>query len=80
MTEYLVAFNDEWVPDLTDEDLREASKAASALTAEMKAAGVLIFTGGLDDEAPLFTQCAGGGHRSRRQGDRGGRPRAAAAR
>jgi hypothetical protein len=21
MTEYLIAFNDEWVPDLTDEDL-----------------------------------------------------------
>jgi hypothetical protein len=24
MTEYLIAFNDEWVPDLTDEDLRES--------------------------------------------------------
>jgi hypothetical protein len=32
MTEYLIAFNDEWVPDLTDEDLRGASKAASALS------------------------------------------------
>ena len=55
MTEYLIAFNAEWVPDLTDEDLREASRAASALRAEMKAAGVLIFTGGLDDQAPIHT-------------------------
>ena len=36
MTEYLIAFNDEWVPDLTVEDLREKSKAARALVAEMK--------------------------------------------
>ena len=43
MPEYLIAFNAEWVPNLTDEDLREASRAASALRAEMKAAGVLIF-------------------------------------
>jgi hypothetical protein len=55
MTEYLIAFNDEWVPDLTDDDLREASKRVSALRAEMKAAGVLIFTGGLDDAAPVFS-------------------------
>src|SRR3954452_14336744 len=55
MTEYLIAFNHEWVPDLTDEDLREASRRVSALRAEMKAAGVLIFTGGLDDEAPVLS-------------------------
>ncbi|MEP6758467.1 MAG: YciI family protein [Actinomycetota bacterium] len=55
MTEYLIAFNDEWVPDLTDEDLREASKRVSVLRAEMKAAGVLIFTGGLDDAAPVVS-------------------------
>jgi hypothetical protein len=55
MTEYLIAFNNEWVPDLTDEDLREASKRTNALRAEMTAAGVLIFTGGLDDAAPVFS-------------------------
>jgi hypothetical protein len=55
MTEYLIAFNDEWVPDHTDEELREKSKAVRALVAEMKAAGVLIFTGGLDDAAPVFS-------------------------
>ena len=61
MAEYLIAFNDEWVPDLTDQDLREASKAISALRAEMKAAGVLIFTGGLDDAAPVFSVDASNG-------------------
>ena len=54
MTEYLIAFNDEWVPDLTDEDLRDASDRVRTLRQEMQAAGVLIFTGGLDDEAPVF--------------------------
>ena len=61
MTEYLIAFNDEWVPELTDDDLRKAAKAAGALVAEMKAAGVLIFTGGLDDEAPVFSVDASSG-------------------
>ena len=61
MAEYLIAFNDEWVPDLTDEDLREASKAVRALRTEMKSAGVLIFTGGLDDAAPVFSADASSG-------------------
>jgi hypothetical protein len=61
MPEYLIAFNNEWIPDLTDEDLREASKRVSALRAEMKAAGVLIFTGGLDPDAPVFSVDASSG-------------------
>src|SRR4051794_41787781 len=49
MTEYLIAFNDEWVPDLTQEELRERGRAGRAVIEEMKAAGVFIFTdGGLD--------------------------------
>jgi hypothetical protein len=55
MPEYLVAFNDEWLPNLTDDDLREASRRVRALRAEMREAGVLIFTGGLDDESPVFS-------------------------
>jgi hypothetical protein len=55
VTEYLIAFNGEWVPDHTLEELREKSRALRPLVAEMKAAGVLIFTGGLDDEAPVFS-------------------------
>jgi hypothetical protein len=55
MAEYLIAFNGEWMPpDLTDDDLREASRRVGALRAEMQAAGVLIFTGGLDDDDPVF--------------------------
>ena len=40
MAEYLIAFNDEWVPDNTVEELREKSKAVRELIEEMKAAGV----------------------------------------
>ena len=61
MTEYLIAFNDEWVPDHTVEELREKSRATRALIAEMKAAGVFIFTGGLDDAAPVFSVDASSG-------------------
>ena len=61
MTEYLIVFNDEWVPDHTDAELREKSTAVRALIAEMKAAGVLIFTGGLDDAAPAFSVDASSG-------------------
>ena len=61
MTEYLIAFNDKWVPDHTVEELREKSKALKPLLAEMKAAGVLIFTGGLNDAAPVFSVDASSG-------------------
>ena len=53
MTEYLIVFNDEWVPDLTDEELRRASERGRALREEMQAAGVLVFMGGLDPRAPV---------------------------
>jgi hypothetical protein len=61
MTEYLIAFNDEWVPDHTVDELREKSKAVRSLIAEMKAAGVFIFLGGLDDAAPVFSVDASSG-------------------
>ncbi|MGI8429533.1 MAG: YciI family protein [Solirubrobacteraceae bacterium] len=60
MTEYLIAFNDEWVPDHTAGELREKSRALRPLVAEMKGAGVLIFTGGLDDTAPFSVDAPGG--------------------
>jgi hypothetical protein len=60
MPEYLIAFNDEWVPDHTIEELHEKSKALRPLVAEMRAAGVLIFTGGLDD-GPVFSVDASSG-------------------
>jgi hypothetical protein len=49
MALYLIAFNDEWVPDLTLEELRERGTSARALIEEMTAAGVFVFSdGGLD--------------------------------
>ena len=49
MALYLIAFNDEWVPDQTLEDLREKGTAARALIKEMTDAGVFVFSdGGLD--------------------------------
>jgi hypothetical protein len=54
MAEYLVAFNDEWVPDLTLEELRERGKTARGVIEEMKAAGVFIFSdGGLDESTAV---------------------------
>ena len=61
MTEYLIAFNGEWVPEHTLEELRAKSRALQPLVAEMRAAEVLIFTGGLDDAAPVFSVDASSG-------------------
>ena len=61
MTEYLITFNEEWVPDFTVEELQEKAAAVRALVSEMKAAGVFVFTGGLDDAAPVFSVDASGG-------------------
>jgi hypothetical protein len=67
MALYLIAFNDEWVPEQTPEGLREKGAAARALIEEMTDAGVFVFSdGGLDAStvvcsvdpgsgAPLFT-------------------------
>ena len=60
MTEFLIAFNDEWVPDYTDEQMAERFEAVKALRSEMKDAGVLIYTGGLDD-FPAFSVDASSG-------------------
>jgi hypothetical protein len=49
MALYLIAFNDEWVPHHTLEELREKATSARALIEEMTAAGVFVFSdGGLD--------------------------------
>ena len=61
MTEYLIAFNREWVPDLTEDDFRDAVRRTKALRAEMKAAGVLVFTGGLAEDSPVISVDASSG-------------------
>ena len=54
MTEYLIAFNDEWVPEHTVEQLQAKAAAAREVLEEMQAADVLIFTnGGIDASTAL---------------------------
>jgi hypothetical protein len=49
VAEYVIAFNDEWVPDQTPEDLRTKSAGGMAVIAEMEEAGVFVFSnGGID--------------------------------
>ncbi|HEX7995723.1 MAG TPA: YciI family protein [Streptosporangiaceae bacterium] len=49
MALYLIAFNDEWTPELTLDELRERATNARALIEEMTVAGVFVFSdGGLD--------------------------------
>jgi hypothetical protein len=55
MTDYLIAFNDEWVPEHTEEQIRGKSVASRAVIEEMRTAGELIFTNGaLDRSTALF--------------------------
>ncbi|HEU0239240.1 MAG TPA: YciI family protein [Mycobacterium sp.] len=46
MALYLIAFNDEWAPDLTLEELRETAARDRVVTEEMMAAGVFVFSDG----------------------------------
>jgi hypothetical protein len=67
MALYLIAFNNEWAPDLTLDELRERAAAGMALCEEMTRAGVFVFSdGGLSEStvvcsvdpssgSPLFT-------------------------
>jgi hypothetical protein len=49
VAEYLITFNDEWVPEHTMDQLRAKGVAGRAVIAEMEAAGVFLFSnGGLD--------------------------------
>jgi hypothetical protein len=46
---YLIAFNDEWVPLHTADELRAKSEASRALLEEMKEAGIFLYAdGGID--------------------------------
>jgi len=51
MTKYLIYFNQQWVGDHTEEWFRSRGPLAAGVVNEMEAAGVLIFAGGLDEEA-----------------------------
>ena len=56
MTEYLIYFNQQWVGDHTEEWFRGRGPLAMAVVAEMKAAGVYVFAGGLEEEdGPVYS-------------------------
>jgi|GEM_PF-154501 len=54
MPEYLIYFNDEWVTETSDEGWEQRARDARAVIDEMKAAGVYLYSGGLDNDAPVF--------------------------
>jgi hypothetical protein len=52
--QYLIAFNDEWVPLHSPDELRAKSQASHAVLEDMKAAGVFVFAdGGIDASTAL---------------------------
>ena len=62
MALYLIAFNNEWVPEQTMEGLREKAKTARALIEEMKVAGDFVFSdGGLDESTVVCSVDPGSG-------------------
>ena len=50
MAEYLIYFNQQWVGDHTEEWFRGRGPLARAVIDEMKAEGVYVFAGGLEEE------------------------------
>jgi hypothetical protein len=59
VTEYLITFNDEWVPDHTLDELRQKARASRAVIDEMSAAGVFVFSnGGIDASTALCSVTA----------------------
>ncbi|WP_323099539.1 YciI family protein [Intrasporangium sp. YIM S08009] len=59
MTQYLITFNDEWVQEHTDDQLRDKAAAARVVLEEMQEQGVLIFTnGGLDADTAICSVVA----------------------
>src|SRR5688500_9495029 len=55
MAQYLVYFNQQWVGDHTGEWFRGRAPLAMAVVEEMKAAGVYVFAGGLEEEGPVYS-------------------------
>lgn len=62
MPKYLIAFNDEWVPEQTTDDLQRKSETSNAVLDEMKAAGVFLYAdGGIDASTAVFSVVSEGG-------------------
>ncbi len=68
MTTYLIHFNQQWVGDHPEEWFRERGPLANAVVEDMKAAGVYVFAGGLEDIDTAFSADATSGTLSFRDG------------
>ncbi|CAI9402509.1 MULTISPECIES: YciI family protein [Aestuariimicrobium] len=56
MPQYLIAFNDEWVPPHTHDQLIDKRDRSLAVLDEMEQAGVFVFgNGGIDASTALFS-------------------------
>ena len=54
MAQYLLYFNQQWVGDHTEEWFRGRGPLAMGVVNEMKAAGVYVFAGGLEEDGPVY--------------------------
>lgn len=61
MAEYLIYFNQQWVGDHPDEWFASRGPLAKAVVEEMKAAGVYVFAGGVEEDGPIYTADARSG-------------------
>lgn len=62
MTEYLIVFNDEWVQEHSEDELRTKGAASRAVLDEMRQAGVFLYSnGGLDRDTVVGSVVARGG-------------------
>jgi len=53
MAQYLIYFNQQWVGDHSEEWFRERGPLARSVVDEMKAAGVYVFAGGLEEDVDI---------------------------
>ena len=61
MAEYLIYFNQQWVGDHSEEWFASRVEPSMAVVEEMKAAGVYVFAGGLEEGGPVFSADARSG-------------------
>jgi len=55
MAHYLLYFNQQWVGEHTSEWFRSRGPLAMAVVNDMRAAGVYVFAGGLEEEGPVYS-------------------------
>ena len=61
MTKYLIYFNQQWVGDHTEDWFRSRVAPSTAVVEEMKAAGVYVIAGGLEEDGPVYAADATSG-------------------